>query len=179
MKPEPITFKLSESELSFIETMASEIYNCPVRSRGRSYEQVYAATKAGVILEFALERQGAEKNPLEFDVKNRESYAYDVKWNNLRTEVKRKRFLSNDKTKYFSWNRPEYVKTFLRNTDIVEQLIVGDYEEVSNNKYSVSWMLMTSVTENFKNYVKKSMYNQGQLYYNHTMDRNCEYLLGE
>ena len=178
MKPESITFALNDDELQFIETMATEMFECPVRRRNRSYEQVYASTKAGVILEFALVRQGAIKNPLAFDVKNRESYAYDVVWNGLKTEVKRKRFLSNDTTKYYSWNKPEYVRTFLNNTDIVEQLIVGDYKKIDDNQYHVEWMLMTLVENNFKQYIKKSVYNQGQMYYNHYHDRNCEYLLG-
>lgn len=178
MKPEPITFELSHDEIEFINEMATEIYNCPVRSRGRSKDQVQNAVKAGVILEFALERQGAIKNPTQFDVKNRDSYVWDVIWNSLKTEVKRKRFLSNDNTKYYSWNKPEYVKTFLKNTDIVEQLIVGDYVELSDNKYKVEWMLVTRIGNNFKSYLKKSLYNSGQMYYNHNMDNNCQYLLG-
>lgn len=178
MKPETITFSLDEDELRYIGEMATDMFNCQIRRRNRTYEQVYASTKAGKILEFALVRQGAQHNPLEFDVKNRESYAYDVVWNSLRTEVKRKRFLSNDTTKYYSWNKPEYVKTFLKNTDIVEQLIVGDYIELSDNLYKVEWMLVTRIGNNFKSYLKKSLYNSGQMYYNHNMDNNCQYLLG-
>ena len=176
--PQPITFILDDQELDFINTMATEIHGCPVRNRGRTFEQVYASVKAGVILEFALERQGGRKNDLPFDVVNRESYSWDVIWNGLKTEVKRKSFLSNDRTKYYSWDDPSYVKTFLKNTDIVEQFIVGDYKQLDENTYSVEWMLMTEVGNNFKNYIKKSMYNAGQLYYNHKQDPNCKYLLG-
>ena len=176
--PQPITFKLNDEELDFIHTMAVEIHGCPVRSRGRAWEHVYRSTLAGVILEFALERQGATKNPLPFDVVNRESYAYDVVWNGKKTEVKRKRFLSNDKTQWYSWNDPSYVKTLLKNTDIVEQLIVGDFAEVDEDTFSVEWMLMTDVGNDFRNYIKKSMYNLGQMYYNHKQDPNCNYLMG-
>ena len=176
MKPANTTFILDSDHLSFIETMAKEIHACKVRSRGRSYEQVYAATKAGVILEFALEVQGARKNPLPFDVVNRESYSWDVEWNGLKTEVKRKAFLNDDRTKYYSWDKPEYVKTFLRNLDIAQQLIVGDYKQIGENTYNVEWMLMTKAGEGFKKYIKKSLYNEGQMYYNHHIDPNCTYL---
>lgn len=173
-----ITFQLDQTELDYIETMATEIHECPVRNRGRSFEQVYQSTKSGCILEFALERLGASKNNLPFDVANRESYAWDVLLDGKKTEVKRKRFLHNDSTKYFSWDNPSYVKTFLRNLDLVEQLVVGDYKEIDENRYSVEWMLKTDIDENFYQYVKKSMYNVGQMYYNHTYDPKCQYLMG-
>lgn len=176
-KPHPITFSLSQLETDFIYIMAEDIYNCPIRSRGRSATQILNAVKAGVILEFALERQGATKNPAPFDKANRDSYAWDVEWNGLKTEVKRKNFLTKDKTRYYSWSNPEYVQTFLRNIDIVEQLIVGDYVEVAKNTYTVEWMLMSRVGKNFKKYIKESMYNRGQLYYNHLQDPNCNYLM--
>lgn len=174
--PSKMTFTLDKYELDHIDQMATEIHNCPVRNRGRTFEQVYKSTRAGVILEFALERQGASKNQLPFDSANRESYAYDVLWNGLKTEVKRKRFLNDDRTMYYSWDDPSYVKTFLRNTDLVDQLIVGDFKEVSENTYEVDWMLSSKIGKNFKQYIKKSMYNQGQMYYNHKQDPNCTYL---
>lgn len=176
MLPQSMTLMLDEQELDFIQTMATEIHECPVRNRGRTFQQVYNATKAGVILEFALERQGASKNSLPFDVVNRESYAWDIIWNGKKTEVKRKPFLNNDSTKYYSWDNPSYVKTFLNNLDIVEQLIVGDYKEVDENTYDVQWMLVTDVDKNFRKYIKESMYNKGQMYYNHYLDKNCKYL---
>ena len=177
MKPKPITFKLTQEELQFIENMAIDIHACPTRSRGRTYDEVYSSTKAGVILEFALERQGAKKNPRPWRPSDRESYAWDVIWNNKKTEVKRKRFLSDDRTMWYSWDKPEYVKTFLKNLDIVNQLIVGDYRMIEEDVYEVKWMLMTDVNRDFKNYIKKSMYNLGQMYYNHKQDPNCNYLM--
>jgi len=177
MIPKPITLTLTQKELDFIETMAIDIHSCRTRSRGRSYEQVYLATKAGVILEFALERQGAKKNPRPWRVSDRESYAWDVLWNNKKTEVKRKRFLTDDRTSWYSWNDPSYVKTFLKNTDLVQQLIIGDYREIEEDTYEVKWMLMTDVGRDFRNYIKKSMYNLGQMYYNHKQDPNCNYLM--
>jgi len=171
-----LTFPLNDKELDFIETMSKEIYACPVRSRGRDFATIKKSVKNGIILEFALERLGAQKNPATFDVTNRESYAWDKLWNGKKTEIKRKKFLHNDSTAYYSWDKPEYVKTFLNNLDIVEQLIVGDYIELEENYYRVEWMLETKVDRNFKKYIHKSMYNKGQLYYNHKQDPNCNYL---
>lgn len=171
-----ITFELNEKELAFIDEMSKEIFECSVRSRGRSLEQVASSVRNGVILEFALQRLGAQKNPAEFDVTDRDTYAWDVLWNGKKTEVKRKKFLHNDTTKYYSWDRPEYVKTFLNNLDLVEQLIVGDFIELENNYYRVEWMLETAVDKNFRKYINKSMYNQGQMYYNHFQDTSCNYL---
>lgn len=176
MSLQRIVFKLSDYELDMIEKMAREIHACPVRNRGRTYSVVERSVKNGSILEFALERQGAFKNNLPFDVTNRESYAWDVIWEGKKTEVKRKNFLSNDSTKYYSWDNPSYVQTFLNNLDIVEQLIVGDYKEIEKDTFVVEWMLMTDVGQDFKRYIKKSMYNKGQMYYNHLQDKSCKYL---
>lgn len=160
-----------------IEEMATEMFNCPVRRRGRSYEQVHAATLSGKILEYALEDQGGILNPKPFNVGDRDSYCWDVLFDGLRTEVKRMRFMNNSDTKFYSWYNQNNVKTFLKNTDIVEQFIVGDYLRVSDWKFKVEWMFKTKVNNNFKNYIKKSMYNEGQMYYAHRQDPNCEYYL--
>jgi len=179
MKLKNITFKMSDEELDFIETMAKDIHACPKRNRNRGYAQVYNSVKAGVILELALKRQGATKNPSKFDEKDRSTYAWDVMWNGKRTEVKRMKFLSKPDVRWYSWDKPENVSTFLKNIDYVEQLIVGDYETINNvdNTYSVSWMLITKVEKDFKKFIKKSMYNEGQMYYNHKSDKNCTYLI--
>ena len=179
MAPKDIIFKLSSEQLDFIETMAKEIYQCPRRNQNRDYRRVYNSTKAGVILEFALERQGAIKNPKQFDHTDRDSYAWDVMWNGKRTEVKRKQFLRNNSSKYYTWNNSKHVDTFLKNAGYVQQLIVGDYEEIDgvNDTYNVKWMLATQVGKDFKKFIKKSMYNEGQMYYNHKYDKNCTYLL--
>jgi hypothetical protein len=174
--PQPITYSMTDEEIEYLSKQALEISQCPVRSRGRTYEECFSASRAGAILEFALVHQGATKNPKEFDPLDRDSYAWDVIWDNGQTEVKRKNFLSNDNTKWYSYDDPVYVKTFLKNLDIVEHFIVGDYKVLEPNVFAVEWMLVTKVGKYFKNYMQKSLYNSGQMYYNHYNDKNCQYL---
>ena len=174
--PQPITYSMTDEEIEYLSKQALEISQCPVRSRGRTYEECFSASRAGAILEFALVHQGATKNPKEFDPLDRDSYAWDVIWDNGQTEVKRKNFLSNDNTKWYSSDVPVYVKTFLKNLDIVEHFIVGDYKVLEPNVFAVEWMLVTKVGKYFKNYMQKSLYNSGQMYYNHYNDKNCQYL---
>ena len=173
--PRNVTYSMTEEEIEYLNKQAFEISQCPVRSRGRGYEQCLNATRSGAILEFALVHQGAIKNPKEFDPSDRDSYAWDVMWDAGQTEVKRKNFLSNDNTKWYSYNDPAYVKTFLKNLDIVEHFIVGDYKILEPNVFQVQWMLITKVGTNFRNYMQKSLYNSGQMYYNHYNDKNCQY----
>ena len=167
---------MTDEEIEYLSKQALEISQCPVRSRGREYDECFRATRAGAILEFALVHQGAIKNPKEFDPSDRDSYAWDVMWDAGQTEVKRKNFLSNDSTKWYSYNDPVYVKTFLKNLDIVDHFVVGDYKVLEPNVFAVEWMLITKVGKGFKNYMQKSLYNAGQMYYNHYNDRNCQYL---
>ena len=174
--PQPITYSMTDEEIEYLSKQALEISQCPVRSRGRTYEECFSASRAGAILEFALVHQGATKNPKEFDPSDRDSYAWDVMWDAGQTEVKRKNFLSNDSTKWYSYNDPVYVKTFLKNLDIVDHFVVGDYKVLEPNVFAVEWMLITKVGKGFKNYMQKSLYNAGQMYYNHYNDRNCQYL---
>ena len=86
--PEPLILELNEGEVSHIQTMAQEMFECPTRRRGRSHSTVLAHTYAGVILEFALVRQGAVMNPAEFDYTKPETHNWDVEWNRWRAEVK-------------------------------------------------------------------------------------------
>lgn len=176
--PRPITFSMTDEEIEKIKKQAQEINRCPVRSRGRSYERCFAASLAGSILEIALVRQGGIKNPKAFNVNDPDSYAWDVTWQDGRAEIKRKKFLSDDRTKWYSYTDPNHVKTFLKNVHLVDYFIVGDYKILEENLYEVHWMLITKVGANFKNYMQESMYNRGQMYYNHTRDMNCVHLLG-
>ena len=176
--PKPIVYSMTDEEIESLKIQAQEISNCPVRSRGRSFERCFAASKAGAILEFALCHQGAIKNPKKFNVMDPDSYAWDVLWNEHRTEVKRKKFLSDDRTKWYSYTDPNHVKTFLKNLDLVDYFIVGDYKILGENLYEVHWMFITKVGKNFKNYMQESVYNKGQMYYNHTRDKNYISLLG-
>ena len=86
--PEPLILELTEGEEFHIQTMAREMFECPHRRRGRSYSTVLSHTYSGVILEFALARQGAIMNPAEFDYTKPETHNWDVKWCDWIAEVK-------------------------------------------------------------------------------------------
>ena len=172
-KPRPITYSMTDEEIAYLQKQALDISNCPIRSRGRSYEECFASSHSGAILEFALCRQGATKNPKSFNEEDPDSYAWDVTWDGGQMEVKRKKFLSDDRTKWYSYNDIAYVKTFLNNLHLVDYFAVGDYKILDTNVYNVQWMFITKVGSNFKNYMQKSIYNKGQMYYNHTRDANC------
>jgi hypothetical protein len=176
MTPKNCEVLINQDRLRAIEVMSTDMFNCPHRRRGRTYKEVYTNTYSGKILEYALEDQGGVLNPKEFNEKDRDSYCWDVTWNSLRTEVKRKKFIGS-KVTFYSWYSMDYVRTFLKNTDYVEQLIVGDYKLVGPHKYKVEWMFITPVLNNFKQYIQKSMYNEGQMIYNHRYDPNCKYLM--
>jgi hypothetical protein len=176
--PQPITYSMTDQEIEYIKIQAREICDCFIRGRGRSFEECFAASHAGGILEFALCHQGATKNPKQFNIADADSYAWDVIWDNGKTEVKRKRFLSNEKTRWYSYTDPNYVKTFLKNIHLVDYFVVGDYKILDENVYEVHWMFITRVGKNFKNYMQKSMYNEGQMVYYHTRDKNYISLMG-
>lgn len=174
--PQKCEVYIDQNRLDAIETMTTEMFNCSRRRRGRTIEQIYQSAYSGKILEYALEDQGAVLNPKEFNPADRDSYCWDVLWNGLRTEVKRKKFIDS-KVEFYSWYNPDHVKTFLKNSDYVEQFIAGDFKRVGTHKYRVEWMFSTLVNQDFQKYIKKSMYNEGQMYYNHRHDPNCNYLM--
>jgi hypothetical protein len=177
--PERIRYSMTDLEIEYLREQAYEISQCPVRSRGRDYESCFAATFAGSVLEFALVHQGAIKNPKKFDKTDPDSYAWDVLWDEGKTEVKRKRFLKDDRTKWYSVDDPQYVKTFQKNIRLVDHLVVGDYITLGKNDFDVQWMLITKVGKDFNRYMQESMYNPGQLVYYHNRDPKCQYLMNE
>jgi hypothetical protein len=160
MKPLPITIELQDYQYSFIETMAQDMFNCPVRRRNRSYEEVYASTKKGLILEYALEKQGAIKNPAPFDKSNLYSYCWDVMLGAYKTEVKCTRDPNNCGEFKASWLTFSYdtVKTFLKNLkrdpDCVDKIIFGYYNEIKENTYDVNWLLYVDA-HYFKSNIRK------------------------
>ncbi|HAW04222.1 MAG TPA: hypothetical protein DCW83_06000 [Saprospirales bacterium] len=177
--PERIQYSMLDTEIEYLRKQAYEISQCPVRSHDRDYDTCFAATLAGSILEFALVHQGATKNPKEFDITDPDSYAWDVIWDSGKTEVKRKRFLKDDRTQWYSVDDPTYVKTFQKNIRLVDHFVVGDYKVIGSNQYDVQWMLITKVGNDFNRYMKESMYNKGQLVYYHTRDPKCQHLMKE
>lgn len=177
--PQRIRFSMSDAEFDSVHKQALEISQCSVKSKGRDYHSCFIATLNGSILEYALVHQGATKNPKNFDVTDPDSYAWDVMWDGGKTEVKRKRFLKDDRTQWYTANDPTYVKTFQKNIHLVDYFVVGDFKVLDFNDFDVQWMLITQVGDNFNRYMKESMYNQGQLVYYHTKDPKCQYLMKE
>lgn len=159
--PKPIKIKLDDSEIKHIEVMSKEIYECPVRKGNRNYQQVYDSTLSGVILEYALVRQGALKNSSEFDVKDRNTYNWDVLWHGLKTEVKctadPSKSVEERKIKWVTTTIPN-VKTLLNNLaydpNCVDIVLFGCYNTLDDNVYECKWRLIAPA-DTFKSNLRK------------------------
>lgn len=87
--PKPVNLHLSDDEWNHLESMTTSIYSCPKRNKkGRSWDKVFSDTCSGVILEFAIQRQGGVLNPATFDHRKSSTHNWDVEWNGFRHEVK-------------------------------------------------------------------------------------------
>lgn len=152
--PQTITFSLTEEQKSHIQAMAEGIHNCPIRSRGRSFDAIYKSVKNGAILEFALVEQGAVKNDAEFDHTNPLSYCWDVFWDGQRAEVKCFYFDST-----MSWvSFPlRFVQTFINTTkrgkNLVDIIIFGYYDETPEGVITARWRLIAP-SDTFANKIK-------------------------
>ena len=144
--PEPLILELNEGEEFHIQTMAREMFECPHRRRGRSYSTVLSHTYSGVILEFALARQGAIMNPAEFDYTKPETHNWDVKWCDWIAEVKNSQDPGNLPTSMEKkWlTIPNYMANKLvRNRRLypkcVDIIIFGCYNKIRHNTFDVRW----------------------------------------
>lgn len=153
--PETITFSLNEERKEYIKQAAKSIHACPIKSRGRAYDEVYKSVKHGFILEYALVEQGAIKNDAEFDYTNRDSYCWDVLWDGKRTEVKCLRY--DKKMSWVSFSI-EYVKTFINTINydktLVDNIIFGHYDETSDGMITADWRLIAP-SSTFVNKIRK------------------------
>lgn len=151
--PQNVRISLSPEEFEHIRVMAAEIFLCPRRNaRGRSYEQVYSDTKNGVLLEFGMVRQGATMNPKEFNPEDPDSHNWDVDWKHWRCEVKNTNFNQCDglpekyeKKKWvtMAWYTAEkLLKNRRMYPKCVDVVILGRYDEVSENVYDISYEAM-------------------------------------
>jgi hypothetical protein len=185
--PQPISFKLSEEEAGYIETMAREIFECPSRNNGRAFETVLNHVRRGVILEFALARLGAIKNEQEFDVTNRDTYAWDVEWQGHKAEVK---CLSEpfQETKWVTFALNMF-KTFFNNMRndpfCVDIIIFGCYNESDDGTINVRWRLVAPAAT-FKQNIhkcspkhKSNFTKSGELkyFYSHFSESRSTYIL--
>jgi|AntAceMinimDraft_13_1070369.scaffolds.fasta_scaffold00859_23 hypothetical protein len=172
--PKPITVELDDHEIQHIEVMAKEIFYCPVRRKNRQYEEVYNATLSGVILEFALVRQGAIKNNAVFDEKNQSSYDWDVIWNNWRSEIKctadPDKMPENAKMKWVTFplsSVQTFINNITRNPNCVDIIIFGCYDKISENKFECKWRLVAPA-DSFKSSTKKCNPKWSSSYYKKT-----------
>ena len=158
--PDPIIFTINKDQNDFMIEMAKEIHACPVRSKGRAYDTVLKAVRQGVILEFALENQGAIKNPKPFDKTDPDSYEWDVDWYGL-SEVKAvpdcRQFPEDMKSHWVTFPERQvktYIKNITRNPGKVDKIIFGVYNEIKPNTFDVAWRLVAP-SDTFKSNIRK------------------------
>jgi hypothetical protein len=173
--PKNMSFVVDVSLIEKRDIMAAEMFLCPKRRNGQSLEQKIYQSQAGVFLEHALYLQGATLNEKEFDVRDRDSYCWDVMWDGFYTEVKRCKI--TETRSWFSFPEKQ-VKTMLNNTDSLELLIVGDYEwnGTVNSECHVKWILLAPI-KTFKSKISRSKFNKNVLYYNHKLEPRSSFLL--
>lgn len=148
-----------ELEVKF-QTIADEIYNCPVRnSTMRSYDTVMSCVEKMVIEHALAQRTGFALNPLEFNVRDRHSYAYDVVDQSKDTHFECKRWAET----WFSFDESA-VSTFRKNVDIVDYLVCGKVYKLDDG-YAVSFHLVADA-KNFDRFIKPSNYSK-KYYYDH------------
>ena len=165
------SFKYDRALSDRVDKMSAEMYLCPRRNQGRTFDEVRDATMA-IVLEHALVLQGFKRNPKQFDKTDPDSYAWDVTREGLTFEVKRCRI---DKSrKWFSFYETQ-VKTFRKYRHLVNGVIVGDYKIVGDMVY-VTWML-AAPAKNFFDHVYNSKHNEGEMYYNHHQVKESRWLL--
>ena len=153
--PKPVTFTLSDEQKSHIQKMSQTIYDCPIKSRGRSFDAIYKSVKNGSIMEYALVEQGAVKNDAEFDHTDPLSYCWDVFWDGLRAEVKCFYF---DETMSWVSFPLKFVQTFINTTkrgkNLVDIIIFGYYSETQEGVITAKWRLIAP-SDTFTSKLKK------------------------
>lgn len=160
LKNAPVRIKRSEELNKKFDTIANEIYHCPVRNESkRKFTTVLFSVEKMVIEHALAQSTGMILNPLEFDYRNRQSYAYDVidPDNNATFECKRWA------EKWFSFNQKD-VNTFLKNTDIVDYFVSG--KVLRTTEYFTVFFHLVADAKSFKQFIRPSQYNN-KLYYDH------------
>ena len=144
--PKPLILELTNNEIDHIETMAQDMFECPNRRRGRSHSTVLSHTYSGVILEFALVRQGGVMNPAVFDHTKPETHNWDADWSGWRGEVKNVQDPDQLPEKFQKkWlTVPNYMgnklaRNFKLYPNCVDIVIFGCYNKLSENTFDVRW----------------------------------------
>jgi hypothetical protein len=152
--------KVSKADLfDTITAMAKSIHACPRRNAtNRSYEVVFNHCSY-IAVEYALAKViDGERNPKEFNVKDKDSYNWDVKASDKFFEVKRHKTGS----KWFTYNGKS-IKTYLKNCLNLDYLVTG-YLDSTSTDYLIDFALVAD-SKTFEFYFKPSNYNG--YYYDH------------
>lgn len=180
--PKPVKVILTNDELRHLEKMTDEIYSCPRRnSQKRSWDEVSRDCYSGVILEFALERQGGKRNPGEFNHRVCTSHNWDVDWMGWRHEVKsclnpetipdNGKYETNPKWVNISSSK---AKKIIKNRKMypgcVDTILFGYYNKISERVYDCKWRAIIPA-DTVLSSLRKSNFND-HFYINAFADRD-------
>lgn len=148
-----------------ITSMAKSIYECPRRNAyGRSYEKVFADC-SHIAIEYALIKViGGERNPKEFNVKDKDSYIWDVRNDEQLFEVKRHK----NSAKYFTYSGKS-ISTYIKNCLTLDYLVTG-YMDSTDSDYLVDFALVAD-SKTFEYYFQQSQFNNSYYYDHNTASR--------
>lgn len=145
-----------------VQAMADDIYKCPVRnSKKRTPEQVYRDCSF-VAIEYALAQViDGQLNPLPFDIRNPESYKFDVIKDGQLYETKRHKIGA----KYFTYNKKS-LKTYIKHCIELDYLVTAYLDDVGED-YKVSFAMVCD-SKTFEYYFQPSKF-KGDDYYDHIL----------
>jgi|TARA_R110000796_G_scaffold28716_1_gene78302 hypothetical protein len=140
---------------------------------GRSYDQIYANTLSGVICEVGVAMLCGSLNEQDFDVKERDTYAWDVL---SRLKSKRRIEIKLHKDKWYTYY-PDSINTMMNNIkhEAFDYLVTANY--VEQRDYYVVTPRLIIEPSTFRKYCKRSQFaNSGTSYYDHntaSYDNQC------
>lgn len=156
----PVRFELDSVLEEKRDRLAIDIYLSDMKRRGRNLPETIWSCAGGTYLERACEILGAEINPNRFDMGDPESFYWDVKFGDLKFEVKR----SKKGNEWFSFYGHR-VHTLRNYYHLLDYVLVGDWTQ-QGKTVTVEWFLLAK-SKTFFDHVRESRFNEGQLYYNH------------
>jgi len=140
-----------------IASMAVAIFSRGADSR--TQEEVFRDCKR-IAIEFALVKVlGGERNPKEFNFRDKDSYIWDVKVDGKKFEVKRHK----TGAKYFTYSGKK-IGTYIKNCMDIDYLVTA-YMDESDDNYIIDFAMIVD-SKKFEFYFQKSQYNSSY-YYDH------------
>lgn len=155
----PVLVGMSEEILGDLAEMAVEIHGCEQRRGSRTLEQVQDNVWATTIEMAAADVLGWERVSSHFDVRDRTTYAYDLRDRLTGETAECKRFSSG-----FLSVEPRTVRTLIRNRDLVDWVIAGDYTPVPDG-FVVDFRLVADA-KSFPDQLRESNFGS-RLWYDH------------